>query len=226
MKPLKCDFHIHTNKDEEDIRAYTAIEYTPETIIKRAKQNNFQVLAFTHHNENFFSKKLNNYAKKNNILLIRGIEKTIEGKHILFLNVNDTLPKINLIKDLNKVPKTCAVILPHPYYPFAKSLGKISDKYMKFFDAVEYHSMYFRFFNVLNRLAVKLAKRYNKPMIGNSDAHYPIQFNSTYSLIYAEKNSASIISAIKQGKIRIVSKPLPFLRVIRYYIKGLCNRKK
>jgi hypothetical protein len=44
--------------------------------------------------------------------------------------------------------------------------------------------------------------------VGTSDAHFLAQLGTTYSLISAQKDLESVFSAIRQGKVEVVSRPL------------------
>ena len=78
---LKADFHIHSNEDKRDLIAYSAREF-----IDAAAEKKFDVLALTNHDIFTYSQELSDYAAEKGILLIPGIESTIEGKHVVILN--------------------------------------------------------------------------------------------------------------------------------------------
>src|SRR2546427_6673114 len=74
---LRADLHLHT-RERESFIAYDARE-----LIDGAAHAGFQVLSITNHNTVTFSRDLQAYAQERGILLIPGIEATIEGKHVL-----------------------------------------------------------------------------------------------------------------------------------------------
>jgi predicted metal-dependent phosphoesterase TrpH len=205
---LKCDFHIHTNKDRGESER---IKYSPKKLIDIMSKKKFDVLAISHHEKRYFSKELEDYAKEKNILLIPSIEKTISGKHVLILNVTDDLPEINKLEDLRNISKKSLIIAPHPFYWFAFSLKNDLNKYIRFFDAIEYHSFHFWFMDIFNKRGLRIARKNDKPVVGNSDAHIPHQLGKTYSLVYAEKNIESIFSAIRKNKVEFKTRNLSFL---------------
>lgn len=58
-------------------------------------------------------------------------------------------------------------------------------------------------------------------MIGNSDAHALWQFGMTYSLIDSEKDTASVIEAIKTGKVEIQSSPYSLSQIAWLFMKSI-----
>ena len=81
---LKVDLHLHTKEDN-----YDNLDYSAKELIDRAVELKFDVLAITLHNEIFFSKDLISYAEQKGILLIPGVELSIEKKHVLLYNVSE-----------------------------------------------------------------------------------------------------------------------------------------
>ena len=79
-----------------------------------------------------------------------------------------------------------------------------------------------------NRRAESAARRCNLPLIGNSDVHFLEQLGCTYSLVYAEKETASVVDAVKRGSVRIVTKPLGAAftaRLLFFVLKGNLRRR-
>ncbi|WP_101294603.1 PHP-associated domain-containing protein [Halegenticoccus soli] len=99
----------------------------------------------------------------------------------------------------------CAAILAHPY---RNSAARNSDAE---FDAVE--------LNGKNPDHVartrRLAERLGLPLVGGSDAHYPIEVGRAYTRIDADDLSpASVVEAIRGGRIEPVVKLGPADRVL------------
>ena len=204
---LKADFHLHTKEDPRD----TWIKYNAKELIDRAEKLGFDVLAITNHWNVCYNKRLADYAKKKNILLIPGTEARIEGKDVVILNAaNDAakIKKFSELRDFKKKNPESFIMAPHPFYVTSICLGKKLFKYSDIFDGVEYCHCYLSFFNRFNKKAVKSARKYNKVLIGTSDMHQTFQLNKTYSLVDADKNTNSVIKALKNGKVEIKTKPL------------------
>jgi len=98
-------------------------------------------------------------------------------------------------------------VAPHPFFPGPTSLNGYLLKNLNLFDALEYSHFYSPMIN-FNQEAVKVSQSFGLPLIGTSDAHLFSQIGSTYTLIYAEKNLEAVFAAIRQNKVKVVSRPL------------------
>lgn len=74
---LKADLHPHTREGE------AFIAWQARDLIDRAAREGFQVLSITNHDRLTFSQELAAYARERGILLIPGVEATLEGRHVL-----------------------------------------------------------------------------------------------------------------------------------------------
>ncbi len=202
---LKADFHIHTGEDPLD----SHIVHNARELIDTASEQGFDVLAITNHSLMTFDEALRDYASRMGILLISGIESRIAKKDVILLNFSRAeVKKISTFEDLKKMKnETNLVIAPHPFFPTSIALNSLFYENVEVFDAVEISSMYFRFID-FNRKAKKVAKKFNLPLVGSSDTHSLGQLGSTYSLVDAEKEVESVIKAIKEKKIEVVTRPM------------------
>ena len=200
--PLKADLHLHTAEDPLD-----RIRYTAKELISKAAQMGFDVLSITNHRCMTFSQELLSYAQERDILLIPGMEMTIQRRHVLLLNPSPG-KMCSDFSSLSKLrrPETL-IIAPHPYFPSMYSLNGYLLEHLTLFDALEYCHFYSPMIN-FNQKALEVSEFYRFPMVGNSDAHFLSQLGTTYSLIYAEKNLESIFSAIRRNKVEVVTRPL------------------
>jgi predicted metal-dependent phosphoesterase TrpH len=206
-RPLKVDLHLHTAEDPLDL-----IRYTAKELISEAADEGFDVLSITNHHQMTFNQDLSFYARERGILLIPGIEMTIQRRHVLVLNPppNKRCSDFSSLSKLRR-PETL-IIAPHPYFPGTYSLNGYLMKHLNLFDALEYCHFYSPLIN-FNQKAVELSRSFGFPLVGNSDAHFLSQLGTTYSLIYAEKNLEAIFAAIRQNKIKITSRPLKTLEM-------------
>jgi len=214
LQTLKIQFHIHSKSDPED-----TLKQTEYDIINTAKKYNYDAIAITCHNKLVWNENLFKYAKKQGILLIKGIEKEIENNHIVIINADKNAEQIKTYKDLENYKNThpnTLTIAAHPYYPGKVSIKNKLKKYIHIIDAIEYSYFYTKHINFPNKKAQQFAKQNNIPIIGTSDNHILKYFNKTHTTIKAEKNITSIIQSIKQNKIKIHSTPLT---LIEFFIK-------
>lgn len=204
---LKMDLHMHTNDDPKD----TFVEHSAEQLIDHAAKLGFEVLAITCHDHVAHSKEKAKYAEKKGILLIPGCERTIEEKHTLLYNFTQKeIEKINSFEDLRKMKKKHhLVIAAHPFYPNSVALGQKLAENVDLFDAIECSQFYTNRVN-FNKEAVWFAHKHNLSVVGNSDTHALWQMTgSNYSLVDSEKTVEGVLKAIKERKVKLVTKPLP-----------------
>lgn len=217
---LKVELHCHTNDDPEDY----FISYTSKQLIDHYAKLRFDVVAITLHNKRLHTKELVNYAKKKGILLISGIEKTIEGRHVLLYNISEKeLRSITTLDDVRAAKKrnpTILAIAPHPFHPLVHSLGSKLKKNIDIFDAVEWSWYYHRWCNP-NKKSKKIAEKHHKPMVGTGDVHFLKYVGKTYSLINSEKDVTSVIEAVKKGKVHVVTHSLSFGEFVSYILVTL-----
>lgn len=212
--PLKCQFHSHCSGDAID-----NINYSAKTLIKQAAKLNYTVLSITCHRKLLFSKGLQKYAKKKGILLIPGIEFEIDKKHILGINVDKKIMKVDTFAKLSKYKKShpdCLIIAPHPFFPTRHCLKKILIKNIHLFDAIEISWAYTKTKNY-NKKAIEVAKYFNKPIVATSDCHILNYLDAGYIHLDSKKNPKSIIKAIRNNKIEIHSKPTSYFKIARFF---------
>lgn len=212
---LKADMHLHTSKDPKD----TFIKHSPEELIDHAAKLGYNVLSITHHGQVYYSSELAEYAKAKGILLIPGAELTIEGKHVLVYNVTqEQISKVRTFKDLARLKsEENLATAPHPYFYHYAALNSKLEKNIRLFDAIEHTHLYNHYINQ-NKKAKKAAKRFSLPIVGNSDTHALWQMGTNYSLINSQKSVKGVLSAIKEGKVMVVTRPLSTVEFSRSFL--------
>jgi predicted metal-dependent phosphoesterase TrpH len=204
---LKIDLHTHTCDDPVD-----RIPHTATALIDRAAALGYGALAITLHERQFDAKELAPYAAERGIVLIPGVERTVEGRHVLLLNFDGAVEDVRTFEDLEHLRRRQAglVVAPHPFYPTSICLGSELERHAGLFDAVEYNAMFTSTLN-FNRRAERWAARHGKPLVGNGDVHRLRQLGTTYSLVEAPADAAAICAAIAAGRVRVVARPLGWL---------------
>ncbi len=205
---LKVDLHLHTSEDPY----HGYIQYNARELIDNMSELGYDVIAITNHGEVTYDQDLANYAKEKGLLLIPGAELVIEGKEVLVLNIKSA-DGIKKFSDLEKL-KDVLIIAPHPFYPKRRCLRSKLAKNISLFDAVEF-CYYSKVMSPFNKKAIKASKKYGKTLMGASDAHALLQLDYTYSLVDSEKEIFSIFDAVKQGKVKVVSRPLGVRNLFR-----------
>jgi predicted metal-dependent phosphoesterase TrpH len=209
---LKVDLHTHTSDDPVD-----RIPHSATDLIDRAAALGYDALAITLHERQLDISSLQVYASERGVVLIPGIERSIEGRHVLLLNFRQGSEDVRTFEDLARLKQLhrgqpVLVVAPHPFFPSSTCLWTLLDRHADLFDAVEYNAMFTRSVN-FNRLAERWAARRRKPMIGNGDIHRLRQLDRTYSLVDAPPDPEAICAAIAAGKVVVEHRPLAWAEV-------------
>jgi len=201
---LKVELHAHTSDDPCDQIAYSAKE-----LIDRAAGLGYDALAITLHDRQLDIRHLIPYAAERQVVLIPGVERTVEGRHVLLLNFAEGTDEVRTFEDLRVLKQHVPglVVAPHPFFPHSSCLGAEMDRHADLFDAVEWNAMFTGLVN-FNRRAERWAARHGKPVVGNCDVHRLRQLGSTYSLVDAEPRADAICAAIAAGRVQVVARPL------------------
>ncbi|MFQ6104202.1 MAG: PHP domain-containing protein [Candidatus Glassbacteria bacterium] len=207
---LKADLHVHTGDDPEDKVGYSSFE-----LLDAASDHGFDVISITNHNVITYSEELKNYADGRGILLIPGVERTIGRKHVLIINAEWEDLEVESFGELfTRSGSSKLIIAPHPFFPSSCSLRGDLTSHIGLFNAIEYSHYYTVSMN-FNRKAVLLSCQSQKPLIGTSDAHFLHQLGTTYSMVRAHKDVKSIISAVRNGDVRVMSGPLSISHALK-----------
>jgi len=220
---LKIDLHLHCKGDPKD----TWIKYTSKELIDKAKEIGLDVIAITPHEKVFDDAEAIAYAKKQNILLIPGIEKNISKKHTIILNPDKQIEKIHTLKELKEYKKKhpeILIIAAHPFYGTKASHNYNITRNLKLFDAWEFSYFYTNKINPNKRLK-RIARLYKKPIIGNSDTHILKNLGRTYSKVPAMKDTRNIFDSIRAGRIEIKTTPLTNKEFLKSAIKMIFRIK-
>lgn len=203
---IKLDLHIHTLEDPKDV-----IDYSAHQLLERARQLGFGVLAITLHDAVFDRPEVFAAAAAMGILLIPAAEMRIEGADIILLNV--TAAEAAALKTFADVRSLRArrgssifTIAPHPFYVLGGSIGSRLLAEIDCFDAIELCHFHMGPLN-LNRRAVRVAKRFSKPLIATSDAHRLHAFGRHFTSMPrpAELTCEAVFAGLRGGALRLTS---------------------
>jgi predicted metal-dependent phosphoesterase TrpH len=216
MKKLKVDLHAHCAGDPVDRIAYSA-----EQLIDEAANKGFDALSFANRRLVTYSRKLAVYAERRGIVLIPGIEKLIEGKHVLLVNVDWHAHAIETFEELRRWKNgSSLVIAPHPYFPRGNCLGSVLEGNIDLFDAVEYSFFYSSTIN-FNKRAKEVAEQHGIPLVGSCDCHHICDLGTTYTLVESKKEPGAIVEAVRDGRTEVVTRPLPLRLVCARGVGGV-----
>ena len=204
---LKVELHSHTSDDPVDRIPYSAFD-----LIDRAASLGYDALAITLHERRLDPRHLASYAADRGLVLIPGIERSIEGKHVLLLNFSAAAEDVCTFADLARLRarEHGLVVAPHPYFPLGSCLGALLERHADLFDAVEWNAMFTRALN-FNTRAAQWAAAHGKPMVGNGDVHRLWQLGTCYSRVDAAADATAICEAVRAGRSEVHSVPLSTL---------------
>jgi predicted metal-dependent phosphoesterase TrpH len=211
---LKVELHAHTDQDPVD-----RITHTTRELVNHAASLGYGAVAVTLHNRYFDPAADAAYARERGILLLPGIERTVERRHLLLINFPPECETIRTFEDLARLKARSGglVVAPHACYPAPSAIGRrLLDRHVALIDAIEVNAMYMRGLD-FNRPAIAWARGRGKPMVGNSDLHMLEQMGTTYSLVDADARADAVCEAIRSGRVEVRSEPLPPFRAMRLF---------
>jgi predicted metal-dependent phosphoesterase TrpH len=225
---LKAELHAHIDQDPLD---KGEIAFSAKQLIDAAAEQGFQVLAITCHNHVYSNLEMERYAWEKGIVLLSGVELTVERKHVLVYNLQPgkmgTIKTLAELEELKKNHPEMLVIAPHPFHPNPSCLREKVLEHLGLFDLWEYSFFYTAGFNP-NRKTERLAQQHQKPLVGCSDVHYLSDLGRTYTLIDCPLNKQAIFRALRAGKVEVKTTPLSlaaFLSITARVIHGDWKKK-
>lgn len=218
---IKTELHAHTDGDLADRIAHSA-----EALIDRASALGYGALAITLHDRWTDPAPFRDYAAERGVVMLSGIERSIERKHVLVINGPQDAARLTTFADLRAyraANPSSLVVAPHAFYPIPSALGAILDRHPDLFDALEVNAMRVTGID-FNRRARAWAAAHGKPLVGNSDLHILAQLGTTYSLVDAlAPTPDAICDAIKQGRVEVISTPLNWFRAGWLFTRMVLN---
>jgi len=218
---IKTELHAHTDGDLADRIAHSA-----EALIDRASALGYGALAITLHDRWTDPAPFRDYAAERGMVMLSGIERSIERKHVLVINGPQDAARLTTFADLRAyraANPSSLVVAPHAFYPIPSALGATLDRHPDLFDALEVNAMRVTGID-FNRRARAWAAAHGKPLVGNSDLHILAQLGTTYSLVDAlAPTPDAICDAIKRGRVEVVSTPLNWFRAGWLFTRMVLN---
>ena len=208
---IKVELHAHTSDDPGD-----RIPHDTRALLEHAAQFGYGALAVTLHNRWFDPAPFHDRAAALGLVLLSGVEKTIDGKHVLLINAPHEAGDVRSFDDVRRLKRQAPgtlVIAPHPFYPISTALGTRLDDLVDVVDALEVNAMYTRGLD-FNRRARAWAAAHGKPLVGNTDLHRLDQIGMTWSDVDAPAEADAICAAIRAGRVQVRTRPLSWPRAV------------
>ena len=215
---LRADFHNHMNADPID---GAFVSHSAGELIDRAAAVGLNVLAITCHEAVPYDGDADRYAAARGVLLIRGMDATVNRQHVLLLNFPEFPPGVCTLDEIaaGKTPEAL-VVAPHPFYPAGIAGGEMLAAHGALFDGVEFSGMYTALTPHFNRRAVEYARAARLPVLGNTDTHFLWQIGRTLTLIGAPPEPAAVIEAIRRGRVQLATRPLSWAHLVRFIVQS------
>jgi len=167
---MRLDLHIHSKYSFDSI-------LEPKKIIKVAKKRGLDGVAITDHNTIKGSLEAKKINEDEDFLVIVGSEISTEAGDIIGLFLSEEIKSRNSIEVIEEIKEQGGiVVLPHPYRGH-----KLNEELIEKIDAIEVFNA--RSSKIENERSVKLAERYDKPVIAGSDAHFASEIGLGISTI-------------------------------------------
>jgi len=215
---LRCDLHVHTNFSRDG-------ESSVADVLARAASLGLDAIALTDHDTCAGIAPAE--AAGSGILIIPGVEVSTKQGHLLVLGVREPLPAglhvmetIRLARNLGGV-----TILPHPYHMWRHGVARRVPESIGAVDAIEvFNSRYI--VGSANRKAARVARKVKITPVGGSDAHNARFIGFGYTLVPAEPEVSSILSAIREGRTIAGGRMSPLRTYSRQSLRNAIRRVK
>lgn len=215
---MRFDFHVHScfSKDSEA---------SLESILFYAERNGLDGIAVCDHDTVEGGLECARMAEEigSRVLVIPGIEVMSSKGHILVLGVEENIESHMSVRETISRARELGgvVIIPHPFKLTSHGIG-----FVEGLDADAVETLNSRCItDGPNKKARMAARSLGLPEIGGSDAHIPQMVGLAYAEVDAsEKSVDAVLSAIREGKVRVGGKKTPMSVVVRQMAFGL--RKK
>ncbi|ADJ14647.1 PHP-associated domain-containing protein [Halalkalicoccus jeotgali] len=213
---LSLDLHTHTRFFHgRDRLAERFDPYGHAALAAVARRRGLDGVALTNHD---YYRPLGSPSK--GFLSVPGIEISTTKGHVLVVGSDPpTRTKKGAITPAEAVElahdRGCVAIIAHP---FRNSTIRETDVE---FDAIECNGKHPRTWPLVR----EIANERGIPLVGGSDAHYPVEVGRAYTKIDAEPTPEAIVGAIRAGRVEPAVAGGTLARLLRRGYKRIHKRK-
>ena len=183
------DFHIHSRYSYDSIME-------PRKIVETYRRNGYDIISITDHDTIKGSLEAREYQKEYGIKVLIGEEITTDVGDIIGINLKNEIKSGAFSEVLQEIKQQGGIsILPHPYKGH-----RLTDELLSKIDLIEGYNS--RASKELNEKAVQLAKKWHKPVVAGSDAHFRGEIGSARTILNNSPDWEDIRNALLEGDIK------------------------
>ena len=192
---LRIDLHVHTR---DSLDSHISLD----DAARRCREEDLDGFAVTNHD--FFSDIPSSWLKKTDLVILRGMEVSARGAHILALDINEEVDMgLGIRETVEKIHEQGGLaIIAHPYSVLRTWVNRREIEAAGF-DLVEVANAYqFPYVWMLER-NTRLAQKLGLPQTGGSDAHIPRTVGRAYTVLEVdERSEEGVLEALRKGKTK------------------------
>ncbi|MHC1635582.1 MAG: PHP domain-containing protein [Candidatus Methanospirareceae archaeon] len=211
---MKYDLHVHSKYSKD-----STLE--PERIVKIAKRKGLNGIAITDHDTIKGGLAAKKYEDED-LEVIIGSEVHTEKGDIIGLFISEEIKSKDVMEVIDEIKEQGGlVIVPHPFDSLRRSSFHITEEYASYVDAIEgFNSRCI--FEKFNSKAKEFGKKYNIPLVGGSDAHFPNEIGK--GGIITEDDD--IRDAILKNEVILIEKKSPFVIIDHMRSKMIMKKRR
>ena len=192
---LRIDLHVHTR---DSLDSHISLDHAA----RRCREENLDGFAVTNHD--FFSDIPNSWLKKTDLVILRGMEVSARGAHILALDINEEVDMgLGILETVEKIHEQGGLaIIAHPYSVLRTWVNRREIEAAGF-DLVEVANAYQFPYGWMLERNTRLAQELGLPQTGGSDAHIPRTVGRAYTVLEVdERSDEGVLEALRKGKTK------------------------
>jgi len=192
---LRIDLHVHTR---DSLDSHISLD----DAARRCREEDLDGFAVTNHD--FFSDIPSSWLKKTDLVILRGMEVSARGAHILALDINEEVDMgLGILETVEKIHEQGGLaIIAHPYSVLRTWVNRREIEAAGF-DLVEVANAYQFPYGWMLERNTRLAQELGLPQTGGSDAHIPRTVGRAYTVLEVdERSEEGVLEALRKGKTK------------------------
>jgi predicted metal-dependent phosphoesterase TrpH len=205
---IELDLHAHTrffHGRERAARAFDPVGH--RLLVGVARRRGLDGVALTNHD---YYRPLGDPTGEEGVLSLPGIEISTTRGHVVVIGPDPpTRTRPGELTPREAVDlaheRGCVAIIAHP---FRNSTIRETDVA---FDAIELNGKHPRTWPLVR----EIAEARDLPLVGGSDAHYPVEVGRAYTRIDAEPTPEAVVEAVRGGRVEPALADGPLARLVQ-----------